>query len=134
VFSGKYNKQIQHKWQYKSRWVNYNIPHIGNSPNVTPRAAEKAKWFGSAPLKNKYKKSSNYSCIQKPTCHNKLIHIQRFPKAKLDNNFSSIKACDVSFFSIKHILTWLPLKFSFFNKIYPGNYTFTPNLFSTGNN
>ena len=24
-----------------------------NSPNVTPRAVEKAKWFGSAPLKNK---------------------------------------------------------------------------------
>jgi hypothetical protein len=25
---------------------------MGNTPNVMPRAAEKANWFGSAPLEN----------------------------------------------------------------------------------
>jgi len=33
--------------------VNNNVPHIGNTPNVRPRAAEKANCFGSAPLKKK---------------------------------------------------------------------------------
>jgi len=60
---------FQHKWLYNPRWVNYNVPHIGNTPNVRPRAAEKANCFGSAPLKKKMPKLSIY--LHEPNCHNK---------------------------------------------------------------
>jgi hypothetical protein len=36
---------------------------MGNTPNVMPRAAEKANWFGSAPLENNNNNNNNNNQI-----------------------------------------------------------------------